>query len=95
MLGRSIQSTSSTKTTACGLPTETAVTFQMLPPTSTGWSMKAVPEASTGMLAGSKVGVPMQTRTLSTTPFSTFSQRVLTPAPVSTSMTVLSVMPRS
>ena len=28
------------------------MTFHMVPPTSTGWSMKAVPEASTGILDG-------------------------------------------
>ena len=95
MAGRSSQSTSSTKTTACGLPTFTQVTDQSVPPISIGWPMNSGVSASTGIFAEANSGRPMQTRTDSTLPSATFSHRVLTPAPVSTSMTVLSVMPCS
>ena len=49
-LERRASSTSSTKTTQCGLPIETQVTARCAPSTSSGWS-RTSPSASTGMRA--------------------------------------------
>ena len=88
-------STSSTNTTAWGLPIDTQVISNRLPATSIGSATTGVLSATTGMSAGSSSGEPISTVTSATCPSWTTSAKCFTPASVFTSICRLSVRPWS
>ena len=83
----------STKTTQCGLPTDTAVTVRIVPATSRGMPIASRSGPFIGISDARKVARPISTVTAATRPFTTWHAHSTRPPWVSTVKTAVFACP--